>query len=259
MTYRRWFCAKNFFRKNFIWRHNDVIKNVYFLLKCSVKSVKHAFLTAILALLYEINMYFLNFYRLENEMKLMLKKKKILKCFEFDLLFFKKFFYDFFFFSIFFKTWVTLHECSRKLWKIIKFCFLHIVYDILEMVLREKIFFENGVFNKKSGGAAIQPLRFCIWYRLKLTCEQNRQRSGCFFGKCFITEFPGIRESRRQISRDSKYPENCHFPGNFPSREFPWESLLMTLRKIGQWHWNSGYRQRKSITLISVPRPSETM
>ena len=96
-------------------------------------------------------------------------------------------------------------------------------------------------------------------YRLKLTCEQNRQRSGCFFGKCFITEFPGIRESRRQITRDSKYPENCHFPGNFPSREFPWESLLMTLRKIGQWHWNSGYRQRKSITLISVPRPSETM
>ena len=64
-----------FFRKNFIWRHNDVIKNVYFLMKCSVKSVKHAFLTAILALLYEINMYFLNFYRLENEMKLMLKKK----------------------------------------------------------------------------------------------------------------------------------------------------------------------------------------
>ena len=45
MTYWRWFCAKNFFRKNFIWRHNDVIKNVYFLMKCPVKSVKHAFLT----------------------------------------------------------------------------------------------------------------------------------------------------------------------------------------------------------------------
>ena len=102
MTYWRWFCAKKIFRKNFIWRHNDVIKNVYFLMKCSVKSVKHAFLTAILALLYEINMYFLNFYRLENEMKLMLKKIFFEIFWIWPTFFQKKFLRFFFFFTIFF-------------------------------------------------------------------------------------------------------------------------------------------------------------
>ena len=35
---------------------------------------------------------------------------------------------------------VTLHECSRKLSKKILNDFLHIIHDILEVVLREKVF-----------------------------------------------------------------------------------------------------------------------
>ena len=153
MTYRRWFCAKIFFRKNFIWRHNDVIKNVYFLMKCSVKSVKHAFLTAILALLYEINMYFLNFYRLENEMKLMLKKNFFEFFWVWPSFFQKTFLIFFFFFTIFF---LNLGYIARMFSKTMKDnqnqFFAYCLWHIGDGSARKDIFRNRRIQQKIRGG-----------------------------------------------------------------------------------------------------------
>ena len=108
-AYCLWHIGDGSARKFFFEKTSyDVImtssKTSIFSMKCSLKSVKHAFLTGLATFLNEINLHFFKYYNLENEMKLMLKKK-IFEIFWIGPTFFQKKFYDFFFFlRFFFKT-----------------------------------------------------------------------------------------------------------------------------------------------------------
>ena len=108
-AYCSWHIGDGSARKNFFEKTSyDVImtslKTSIFLMKCPVKSVKHAFLNQRQTFLNEINFHFFKYYNLENEMKLMLKKK-IFEIFWIWPTFFQKIFWRFFFFftNFFFK------------------------------------------------------------------------------------------------------------------------------------------------------------